>query len=142
MAQRLRTVRDRLLQLVGVVVSFVLVRTRSADEDVLRVLQRIHPVLQLTVLVRKLGDVIRLAKVLAGLLIQRTEALSKLLAERADTRRQVLPVLHAGLTKEDRATSAPLFRPSARGIHGAVGGTAHGRRGCVGARPGRGRGAR
>lgn len=102
-AQRLRTMRHRLLQMPRIVVPLVLVRTRSTEDHALRILQRIDPVLQLTVLVRELGDVIRLAQALTRLLVQRTETLGDLLAQGPDARRQVLPVLHASERGETAA---------------------------------------
>lgn len=78
-----------------VVVPLVLKRARRAHHRLLRVLERIHALLQLAVLIRQLSDVVRVPQPLTRVLVERAEALRDLLTDRRNARREVLPVLHA-----------------------------------------------
>lgn len=70
------------MQVAGVVICLVFKRAGRAHHRLLRVLERIHTLLQLTVLVRQLGDVARVAQPLTCMLVERAEALRDLLADR------------------------------------------------------------
>lgn len=127
-AQRLRTIGDRLVQVAGVVICLVFKRAGRAHHRLLRVLERIHTLLQLAVLVRQLGDVAHVAQSLTRMLVERPEALRNLLAERRNARRDVLPVVHADGKVRSRPTgrvhvacgdNGPCALKSARGAEDA-----------------------